>query len=139
MENARECLIPAVNGEYKEGKGSFMMPEAFAPAGFDAGAENVFAKRLGRMGNYTMAAGNTEILTVEVRKTDDRQVNPDSPESYSLLIGETGVHIVISACAGYHRALETLFILIATGNGTAAAVRYMYKIPRWRRLFNRAP
>ena len=109
-------IIPAINGTVQTPNSRFSWPMAFALPGYDAAAERVFAGRLRRMGNYVV--DEAALRAAEV--LNDASLPPDG---YRLDVAEGGAAITVADIGGYHRALETLFQMLAFGKGTMPCVR----------------
>lgn len=117
--------MPAVNGTAAFREGCFIMPAAYELPDFSNEMEAVFSERLRRVGNYARSNEGKAILTVSIDAA-----MPE--EGYQMDVAEDGVQISVSGKTGYGRALETLFVLLASGEGSVGCTR-IQDAPRFAR------
>ena len=119
-------IMPKINGTAAAEAGQYGFPKRFAAPGVYPAADQVFAERLKKLGDYVLSADGEKAIVVTVS-------DALSDEAYRLRVAPDGVIITASGEKGYAFALATLFQLLAQGQGTVPACaiedspRYCYR------------
>ena len=109
-------LIPAINGEYVSGEGTFALPDLVIMAPEFPAVNKVFEQRVSRLKDYKVEAGKEPVIALIKEKLGE--------EAYRLEIMPEKVTVYAEGETGYSNALASLYQLLANGKGTVSCCSF---------------